>query len=246
MSQTKEWFEDWFSSPYYDLLYSHRDEEEAAFFLNQLLQHIHLPPNAKIWDLACGKGRHATFLAGKGYQVIGTDLSEPFITYAQQLTRPGLTFIRQDMREVPPAKDFDLVVNLFTAFGYFPNHSDDLLVLQQIYSGLKPGGILILDYLNVHLAIEKMLAQEEQRKGDLIIRIQRKLDQNRIVKQMEIRDNGETHFYKESILCLSESDFQLLFSKANLHILECWGDYQGNAFNLQTSSRMIWIVQKPS
>jgi SAM-dependent methyltransferase len=246
MSQTTEWFEDWFSSPYYDLLYSHRDEEEAAIFLNQLLQRLNLPASAKIWDLACGKGRHSIFLAEKGFEVTGTDLSEPFIHYAKQFSHSGLVFIRQDMRDAPPLQDFDLVLNLFTAFGYFPNSSDDLLVLQQIYAGLKPGGILVLDYLNVQWAIDKMVAEEEQRKGALIIRIQRKIDQNRIVKQIEIIDKGQSHFYQESILGLSESDFQFLFSKANFHVLECWGDYQGSPFDLKTSARMIWFVQKPS
>jgi SAM-dependent methyltransferase len=245
MSQTKEWFEDWFSSPYYDLLYSHRDEEEAAFFLNQLLQRLNLPDGSKIWDLACGKGRHATFLAEKGFKVTGTDLSHPFIAYAKKFARPGLEFILQDMRQKPPATDFDLVLNLFTAFGYFPNPSDDLLVLQQIYAGLKPGGILVLDYLNVKQAQENMVATEEIRREELFILIQRKTENNRIVKRMEITDKGTTHYYQESILCLTELDFQSLFSNAGFQLLECWGDYQGNKFNPKTSPRIIWFVQKP-
>ena len=38
----KDWFEDWFNTHYYHLLYNHRNESEAKFFMNNLLDFIHL------------------------------------------------------------------------------------------------------------------------------------------------------------------------------------------------------------
>lgn len=245
MSQTKEWFEDWFSSSYYDLLYSHRDEKEAALFLEQLLLRLNLKPEACVWDLACGKGRHAKFLADKGFQVIGTDLSEPFICYANQFKRPGLEFLRQDMRSAPPRNDFDIVLNLFTAFGYFNDQSDDLLVLQQVYQSLKPGGILVLDYINIQFALNHLIPTEVYHQNGMEIKINRAHEGNRITKKIEIWDNGVTHHFQESIHCLYQADFVKLFSKANFRILECWGNYNSMPFEDSTSERMVWIVQKP-
>ncbi len=245
MSQTKEWFEDWFSSPYYDLLYSHRDENEAALFLDQLLFRLNLKPETRVWDLACGKGRHAKFLADKGFNVIGTDLSEPFIHYANQFKRPGLEFLRQDMRSAPPRKDFDIVLNLFTAFGYFDDQADDLLVLQQIYQSLNPGGLLVLDYLNIQHALKNLIPVEFYQQNGLEIKINRAHERNRIIKNIEIQDGGVTHHYQESIHCLYEQDFRKLFAETNFTILECWGNYESFPFEVSTSERMVWIVQKP-
>ena len=49
----KEWFATWFDSPYYHLLYQHRDDNEAQLFLNKLIGVLELKPNARILDLAC-------------------------------------------------------------------------------------------------------------------------------------------------------------------------------------------------
>ena len=53
------------------------------------------------------------------------------------------------MRDLPFESDFDLVVNLFTSFGYFQQEGDDVKVIESISRALKNDGILILDYLNV-------------------------------------------------------------------------------------------------
>ena len=78
----KEWFRDWFDSPYYDLLYKYRDEEEAWQFTKKLVEHLHAKPGEKILDVACGKGRHSRSLAEMGYDVTGFDLAPGSIQYA--------------------------------------------------------------------------------------------------------------------------------------------------------------------
>jgi 2-polyprenyl-3-methyl-5-hydroxy-6-metoxy-1,4-benzoquinol methylase len=62
MQHTKEWFSEWFDSPYYHVLYHNRDDREAQFFLDNLVNKLHITPGLKVADLACGKGRHAIYL----------------------------------------------------------------------------------------------------------------------------------------------------------------------------------------
>ena len=52
-----EWFETWFDSPYYHVLYKDRNLEEAQSFIDHLLELLHLRPPARVLDLACGHGR---------------------------------------------------------------------------------------------------------------------------------------------------------------------------------------------
>ena len=83
-AKIQNWFESWFDSPYYHILYKNRDDTEAQKFLRNLLRVINPPSNAKILDLACGKGRHAIFLRKLNYKVVGTDLSKLSISEAKK------------------------------------------------------------------------------------------------------------------------------------------------------------------
>lgn len=115
-----KWYEEWFNTKYYHILYRHRDETEAYAFISKLLNYVHLPKNSVVWDNACGKGRHSYWLSQMGYKVIGTDLSISNINFANShYKNPNLSFFVHDMRREFYVKYFDLVLNLFTSMGYF-------------------------------------------------------------------------------------------------------------------------------
>ena len=116
---TATWYSDWFDSPYYHLLYRHRDEQEARLLIDSLLRYLKPQPCAAVLDLACGKGRHALYMNRQGLAVAGIDLSPASIAYARQLENKLLSFFVHDMRQVFRANAFDYVFNLFTSFGYF-------------------------------------------------------------------------------------------------------------------------------
>jgi hypothetical protein len=42
-----EWFESWFDTPYYHLLYSNRDYTEAENFITKLTAELQLPTSSK-------------------------------------------------------------------------------------------------------------------------------------------------------------------------------------------------------
>ena len=119
-----DWFEDWFDSKYYHILYKHRDYQEAQSFIDKLVDYLQLNEEQKILDLACGKGRHSIYLNKKGLDVMGVDLSPESIKHASQFENPKLKFEVCDMRDVVKPDYFDIVLNLFTSFGYFEDEAD--------------------------------------------------------------------------------------------------------------------------
>ena len=58
-NQKTEWFEEWFNTPFYHVLYQDRNEEEAEHFVSNLIDFLKVKKDKSILDLACGKGRHA-------------------------------------------------------------------------------------------------------------------------------------------------------------------------------------------
>src|SRR5437763_1474337 len=96
------WYEEWFGTKYYKLLYRNRSEAEAQIFLDMLIGYLHLPKGSRILDLGCGRGRHSIYLASKGYNVTGIDIVPSNINYASLYEAPNLRFIEHDMRKSLP------------------------------------------------------------------------------------------------------------------------------------------------
>lgn len=241
----KDWFTTWFDSPYYHILYQNRDESEATRFIDVLTAHLSLEHGSKTLDLACGKGRHSLQLRKKGFDVVGIDLSEESIELAKNLEQDGLEFFVHDMRSLYWLEYFDLVVNLFTSFGYFHSSKDDLKTLSSVYDSLKPGGIFVLDFFNSEKVISQLVNLEEKEIDGVRFEINRAVEDGMIVKRIHVID-GETELdFQEQVDALTLGDFVAYFEQVGLELLEIFGDYDLNPFETATSDRLILITQKP-
>lgn len=239
-----DWFATWFNTPYYHLLYGNRDTKEAAFFLDNLLNYLNLKKASRCWDLNCGKGRHAVYLHEKGYEVIGTDLSEESIKCARQFESEDLHFYTHDMRNLLYANYFDVVFNLFTSFGYFKNNRDDEKVFQSVYTALKPKGLFVVDFFNAACVVANLKVMEEKKIDGISFLIKKRMDANIIVKEITVEDKTGKHYFKEEVKALTLADFTVLAQKAGLKLKQSFGNYSLQAFNKNTSERLILIFEK--
>jgi len=48
MQKEKEWFEHWFDTPFYHILYDYRNDDEARHFMTNLVDHLKLAKDNKI------------------------------------------------------------------------------------------------------------------------------------------------------------------------------------------------------
>jgi SAM-dependent methyltransferase len=238
------WFEAWFDSPYYHLLYKNRNEEEAQFFIDNLVKKLNLNKGAKVLDLACGKGRHAIHLNSLGYDVTGIDLSEESINIARKAENETLAFFVHDMRELYWSNHFDGILNLFTSFGYFDDENDNLKTLQSVYDSLKPGGVFVIDFFNAAKVERELVAAEIVTADDTEFHISRQIKDGYIVKDIEVRKGGTVHRFMEKVQLLQKENFQKWFTSTGFEITNVWGDYSLNAFNPETSPRLIITVKK--
>ncbi len=242
MAKKEEWFSEWFCSPYYPLLYQHRDEEEAERFLTWLMQYLNIDKQGKILDLACGRGRHSRFLNSLGYDVRGWDFSTESIREAKQWGNDSLIFTVHDMRTEFMEKDFSAILNLFTSFGYFDNPSDNEVVLSNVRKSLKPGGKFVLDYLNPEYLMPRLVPFEEKSINNIHFEIKRFIFNEFIIKEITIIDNKTIHIFKEKVQIFTADDFQKMFSKAGLNTETCFGNYSGDIFSATDSPRIISIA----
>jgi SAM-dependent methyltransferase len=240
-----EWFAAWFDSPHYHKLYAHRSDAEAARFIDALIAVRKLAAGAAVLDLGCGAGRHARYLASKGFDVTGLDLSEESLRQARSSESATLRFVRQDMRAPFGDGRFDHVLNLFTSFGYFDDAGDNLTVVQNIAASLRPGGSVVIDYLNV-LEAERHLTPEQTTERDgVVFRLSRWADADHIFKRIAIDDGRAAPVtFTERVARLGADDFRFMFALCGLAIEETYGDYDLAPFDPSSSPRLIVTGRK--
>lgn len=240
------WFESWFDSPYYHLLYNHRDYSEAEYFITNLFDFLQLEKNSKVLDLACGKGRHAMQIHNLGNDVTGVDLSPKSIESAKLNTEKGLSFETGDMRNLPYMAEFDLVVNLFTSFGYFKQEGDNVKVIDSISNALKNNGVLVLDYLNVAKVVGHLPNSQLIKRNKIDFNVEKAVIDGFIVKTIKFQDANNEFEFKEHVKLLTLSDFKSIFKECGFVINSVFGDYDLNPFDEINSDRLIFIAKKVS
>jgi SAM-dependent methyltransferase len=240
MKQEKPWYVEWFDENYLEA-YRHRNTEDAQKQVHLIIDTLKLPKQNKILDLACGEGRYTAILKNQGYRVLGLDLSKTLVKYGKR-NDPLLNLVVGDMRLIPGR--FDMILSLFTSFGYFEKDEENERVIRSVYRALYPCGIYWLDFLNRDY-VEKNLVPESfsQLPSGISVLEKRKIRSDRIIKDIYFRKNGTEKCYRESVRLFSRHDLEYMFQKNGFQVEYCFGDYNGNRC-CPDSERTILVGKK--
>ena len=239
------WFKNWFNSPYYHQLYAYRDMEEAAVFITNLIEKLSPPANARMLDVACGKGRHSMQLASIGFDVTGIDLSRESIKEASLNESDHLHFYEHDMRLPFWINYFDYAFNFFTSFGYFDTQREHDNAIRTIAGALKPGGTFVMDFLNVGI-ISSAPMHFEKTIGNAHYKISKWTDDRHFFKKIVVQEDTlpEPLEYTEQVAKFTLPDFEKMFAAQGLHIKHTYGDYHFHEFDAASSPRLIMVAEK--
>ena len=242
MGKEKEWFENWFNTPFYHILYDYRNDDEARVFMNNLTDYLELNNGDRILDLPCGKGRHSLYLNKKGFDTTGADISENSIRHAKQFEKPNLRFKIHDMRN-PLSQKYHAIFNLFTSFGYFNNETTNIKVLENFKNALMPNGHIIVDFLNLIKVRNELIAEQQIVKQGVEFNISRNISENFIIKKIEVNFEGITHYFMEKVQALDLDKMKIFAKTAGLQIEKVFGDYELNSFDEKHSDRLILVMK---
>ena len=243
---SQPWYQTWFNTPYYHDLYQHRDLNEAKGFIESLCKKLGVKEGELAIDVACGRGRHAQVLASQGLDTIGIDLSPESISFANQFSHEGLEFQVANMLEPLDVPKANWVFNLFTSFGYFEDDAMHAHAILNMAGALKPGGKLVLDYLNAEKIAAQLVPENTIQTELARYQITRRIEDNSIVKRITFEEPGCNILqFEERVRAFELHELKTFMEAAGLNVLDQHGDYDLTPFSPKESDRLIIIAQKP-
>lgn len=144
----KEWFDDdSFWSVTYPFMFPEKRFTDTPEQMRNALK-LTRPKGRKVLDLCCGPGRCSVWLAQRGFTVTGVDRTKFLLNKARARARAAkvkVEWIQKDMRDFVRPDSFDLVLSMFTSFGYFDDKRENIAVLENMFASLKSGGKCLID-----------------------------------------------------------------------------------------------------
>jgi SAM-dependent methyltransferase len=243
------WFEGFFDDDYLRFAVDRFPAEETAAEVDLLVAALELEPGARVLDLACGHGRHSVELARRGFAVTGVDLSAPSLGLAAARAAEAgveVRFEQADMRRIGFEGEFDAVVNMFTAFGYFED-ADNRLVLDRIAAALAPGGAFLMEIVNPVAVFSRFEARgwHELTDGTLMLE-ERVYDapRGRFETCWTFARGGERRERRFSHRAYTAPELAAMAAASGLEVEHLWGGLDGSALEMG-SRRIVMLARKP-
>lgn len=248
-SASQEWFAD--ESIWKDLYPFHFPESVFSAADEQVEKIVRLTGvgGGKVLDLACGPGRHAVALAKRGFTVTAVDrtsfLLEDARARAAQANLP-VEFVLEDMRRFSRPGTFDLIINIYTSFGYFEDEADDLGVLRLVRENLKPGGAFVLEMVSKERLARAFhpTTSTELPNGDVLFQRHEIVDDwTRIRNHLTLIRAGAARTFEFTHRIYSGQEMKALLASSGLSCVRVYGDLGGGSYDFG-AQRLVAVARR--
>ena len=151
------------------------------------------------------------------------------------------------MRAFVRPDEFDLVINLFTSFGYFGDVEEDLTVLRNVFRSLVPGGFFVIDLMGKEIIARGFAPSSVEKRPDGSILVQTREitdDWYRIRSHWWlIRDHQVTEIRFDNAL-YSGRELADLLKKTGFERVKLFGSVHGTPYDLN-ARRLVAVAMKP-
>jgi SAM-dependent methyltransferase len=232
----------------YDFFFSEKAFNQAALNTPKLIQ-LSGRTSGNLLDLGCGPGRYAIPLAKQGFNVTGLDRTRLLLDRGKEHAEAQgvkVEWVQGDMRQFVRLNNYDLIISMFTSFGYFEEMAENRAVLENVYKSLVPGGILLMD-----MAGKELVARKQQPalvntlpNGDLFIEQPRFVDdcqkvENEIITILQ----GQIRRFPIRLWIFSAGELKGLLSDAGFRMIKIFGSFDGIPYG-PDASRLIAVSEK--
>jgi SAM-dependent methyltransferase len=245
----KQWYENInFWAELQQKLFTPEHSLLAEFEIDTTLLITDTKPKANVLDLCCGPGRHSIPLAKKGYNVTGVDLNENYLMQAKSKAKElnlNVNFIQKMMNEYISKDTFDLIINMYSSFGFFQDQKDDIQVLQNCFLSLRKGGKLFLDMMGKEIIVKNYQQRDWQEFPNAIYLEERTIigDWEALICRWIKISNGITKEFHFFIRLYSAAEIKKLLLEVGFSNVTVYGSFSRGSYN-QNAQRLLVIAEK--
>jgi len=246
---TPAWHEnDTYWASVYNFFFSETKFSYAAQNVPKLIQ-LAGRSSGRLLDLGCGPGRYAVPLATQGFQVTGVDRTQLLLDRGKEHAAAqavNIEWVHDDMRRFVRPGAYDLVVSMFTSFGYFEDLDENRAVLRNVFQSLVAGGIFLMDSSG-----KEILARHFQSSGvDVLSNGDMFIERRQIVEdwqkvQSEITTivQGRIRVFPIRLWIFSAGELKALLSDAGFKKIKIYGSFDGAPYG-PDAARLIAVAEK--
>lgn len=242
-----DWHADFFDADYLRLFAPYVDAERTAREVNDLVGLVGLGPGSRVLDAPCGQGRHAVPLALLGCDVVGVDRSTFLLGEARRAAAEAsadVTWVEADLRD--PLDDlgrFDVVLNLYNAFGYFATEDEDRAMLATLADAVADDGWLVMEVANREADVREPRETEVARpEPGLLVAVERDLDllTSRMTTTYTIVEEGRPVRRKGHVQRLyTLTELVALHRDVGLEVVGWYGELDGRRLDLDDDAVVL-------
>jgi SAM-dependent methyltransferase len=244
-----EWFEDEsFWRSFYPVMFSDERFQRAEDQIEKVLKLTDFRGH-DVLDLCCGPGRHSIHLARRGFRVTGVDRTPFLLDKARSRAEQEgvqIEWVEQDMRDFVRPQTFDLILNMWTSFGYFEDKNEDLRVLRNVHNSLRSDGIFMIDVIGKEYLARVLQPTTSQRGADGSLLVERREifdDWSRIRNEWILIKDGQVTTFKFHNTIYSAQELKDRIHHIGFRQVKVYGDLDGNEYGPQ-ALRLIGVARK--
>jgi len=155
-------------------------------------------------------------------------------------------WIEQDMRDFVRPQAFDLILNMWTSFGYFEDKSEDLRVLRNVHNSLRNDGIFMIDVIGKEYLARVLQPTTSQRDADGCLLVERReifADWSRIRNEWILIKDGQATTFKFHNTIYSAEELKDRIHHIGFRQVKVYGDLDGNEYGPQ-ALRLIGVARR--
>lgn len=197
--------------------------EDAA----AMVELLGLGPGSSVVDAGCGFGRFCAALQELGMDATGIDISPAALAEAQQRS-PGPRYLCLDLTQPVPddVGPFDVLVNVYSSYGYGATEAEDLDMLRVFHSLLKPGGWIVMQLSDLERSRFRLRSDERP-----VVRWTNDVKETLIVDfrtgRLHVRYELGDDVVHSRIRMYEREDLVSMFEQVGFADVQGYGDFSG-------------------
>lgn len=148
------------------------------------------------------------------------------------------------MRKLGYINYYDIALNLFTSFGYFDTEKDHVNALKSFRKSIKEDGTVVIDYFNTQKIISNLTHRETKTVEGIEFDLRKFVAEGKIIKHINFEHKSKHYAFEERVQAFSLADFERMLEKSGLKIINTFGSYSLEEFDVAKSDRLILVCKK--